>query len=140
MESTTWLLTKEVRILKDTYSDIYYLLDKTCAALFFEKELSLVTLDNIERFYALHEEIRGDISKITDSAAARAIYGSFEALQLVMRLRELYWRKHYKGVVAYGKVTFVKFKSDLSEAEERFLEENINALRSNVQLLGNDRH
>jgi len=109
-------------------------LDQTCAALFcWELEgfgPRLVTLDNIEAFERLCAEVQGNVDRIADTEASRAIYGSYEALQLVIRLRALARKKYYKGIVATkGKVTFVQFGSKLSPEEDKFLEENLLCLK-----------
>ena len=95
--------------------------------------MRLSTLEGISAFYDLHNEIQGDISKISDTPTARAIYGSYGALCLVMRLRELYRRKYNRGVVKPGKVTFAKFGSSLSREEDLFLESNLSALRKLIK-------
>jgi hypothetical protein len=92
-------------------------------------------LGPLQPFYVLYEEIDGDWSKLSDTEASRALYGSYEALQLVIQLRDLYRRKHFRGVTERGKVTYVQFKSDLSAKEDEYLEKNLeklNALYSHV--------
>ena len=127
MESTARLLAKGGIIgIISSNPEIAYLLEKTCAGLFWD---DLETLDNIQDFYDLHQEIQGDVSKISDTETARKLYGSFPALKLVMRLRELYRRKHYKGIVSRGKITTVQFGSNLSNEEDSFLEENLHKLK-----------
>lgn len=93
----------------------------------------LVTLDNIEAFRALSKEARGDVSLIRDTEAARAVYGSYGALQAIVRLRELYIRKYRRGAFAEdGKVLFVQFSSALTAQEDAILEKNLEALRSRL--------
>ena len=109
-------------------------MDQTCAALFCwelpDFGPRLVTLDNIEAFERLFAEVQGNVDRIVDTEAARAIYGSYEALQLVIQLRKLSRKKYYKGIVATkGKVTSVQFGSKLTKEEDKFLEENLTVLK-----------
>lgn len=103
------------------HKDIWYLLDACYARLLFDEPQFL---DNAQAFYALHQELQGDMSRLSNTKAARAIYGSYEALEFVIRLRQLWLCKHQRGAISEeGKVIRVNF--GLSPEEDKFLSKGL---------------
>jgi hypothetical protein len=111
--------------------DLFKLLSLTHMAFFpYEEDTikvpKLHTLDNIQTYRdSLTAEVRRALQRLPTLFNEPLPLLAEPSLELVMYLRRLQWRKHYRGKLQ-GNV--VQFRSSLNKEEETFLQEAILAL------------